>query len=121
MAYRSQHSLKCCVSSQTIDNMQQQGAPSDLIEFAKNTQNSMDANNVARHRDLIKQYNPSDPWKTSNDFVMHPANYRFGQTGNTSPEYIARMLGTLNQPVQIYGPPINLPLVMLPHIVFIPR
>ena len=106
-----------CVSSKTIRKMEEKGAPEEHIAHAKATQYSMDANEVAFHRAYIQQYNRADPWREPNNWVMHPTNYQFGG-GHRSPQYIGQMLGTLGQPVVIYGPAFTLHPSMQPHVVF---
>ena len=83
-----------CVDHRTIKNMEQRGASQNQIDWAKKTQYSTDARDVARHRELINKYNPGDPWREPNNFILHPDSYRFG-SGNRSPEFIGGMFGTL--------------------------
>ena len=68
------------VSETTIRKMKENGAPKPLIKFAEDTKNSLDASDVAEHRHLIKQYNPSDPYRHVNNLAVHPRDYNF-QTG----------------------------------------
>jgi len=107
------------LSNKTIENMKNRGAPSEEIRYATQTQFSMDPNDVRVHRGYINQYNPSDPWKQPNNFVMHPNNYIFGG-GQTSPQYIGGMLGTLPGPVYMSGPPQVFHPAINPYIVYRP-
>lgn len=107
------------VSNKTIEKMESGGASSAEIQFAKDTQFSMDPRHVTYHRKFIDDYNKSDPWMQPNNFVMHPTNYMFGQ-GQTFPQYIGGMLSTLPQPVIMYGPQIPLHPAINPYVVFQP-
>jgi len=108
-----------CVTPETIDKMRSGGASYEDIRFAQRTMNSTDANDVARHRDYINRYNPSDPWKQPNNFIMHPSNYQFG-SGNSSPQYIGGMFSTLQEPVVIHGPRFAVPIEIEGHVIFLP-
>ena len=99
--------------------MGNQGATPAQIDFAKQTQFSMDPRDVSIHRDYINQFNPQDPWRQPNNFVMHSSNYQFGP-GQSSPQSIGTMLGTLPGQVQIAGPPFMLNPYISPHVVFRP-
>jgi hypothetical protein len=106
------------VSIETIERMEKGGASQESINFARRTQNSMDPRDVAIHRGYINSYNPGDPWREPNNFVMHPTNYQFNVPGrpNTSPQYIGGMFSTLPGPVYINGPQIMFPSNTGPYI-----
>lgn len=106
-----------CVSHKTIENMESGGAPQAHIDYARQTQNSMDPRDVVFHRKYIKDYNPQDPWREPNNFVLHPLDYKFGK-GNSSPEYIGGMLGTLPDPVHMSCPETELHPAIQPYVVF---
>jgi len=105
------------LSATTIDNMRKGGASTADINFATQTQNSMDPRDVARHRTYINQYNPRDPFRSANNFVMHPQDFQFGPGAN-SPQAIGGVLGTLPGPVYISGPAFPLHPSMTPHVTF---
>jgi hypothetical protein len=107
------------MSDKTIQKMEKGGATAEQINFARQTQMSMDPRHVVHHRALIDQYNPGDPWRQPNNFVMHPMNYQFGP-GQLSPQYIGGMLSTLPQPVVMSGPQFPIHPAISPYIVFNP-
>jgi len=109
------YNLTCAVSHETIEKMEEGGVSQADIDYARETMWSMDQRDVVNHRTFIKDYNPGDPWKQPNHFVMHPRNYRFGE-GETSPEYIGNMLSQLPEPVQLSGPQFQFPENVRPHI-----
>lgn len=106
-----------CVSRKTIQNMEEAGAPAGDIAFARATRESTEANHVAFHRAYISQYNPRDPWREPNNWIMHPTNYAYGG-GHRSPEYMAHMFSQLNHPVILYGPQFYVQPPMQPYVVF---
>jgi hypothetical protein len=106
------------LSKKTIQKMKSKGASSDDINFAQSTQHSLNPDHVRIHRSYIKHYNPYDPWREPNNFIMHPADYQFGP-GQRSPQYIG---GFIEQhgPMYITAPPFMLPPQIAPHVVFRP-
>lgn len=107
------------LSSKTISRMERKGASNEDIAYAKQTQFSMDANDVARHRGYINQYNGYDPWREPNNFMLHPSNYQFGTSGHTSPQFIGGMLSTLPiGSVNINGPQFYVHPSMSPYVYF---
>ena len=68
---------------------------------------------VAIHRSFIQNYNPTDPWRQPNNWVMHPMDYQFGP-GQSSPQYIGGMFS------QLPGPPFAVNPYMNPYVVFRP-
>jgi hypothetical protein len=107
------------MSGKTIQKMERGGATVEEINFAKRTQMSMDPRDVIYHRDMINRFNPSDPWRQPNNYIMHPMNYQFG-TGQLSPEYIGGMLSRLPEPVVMYGPQFPIHPAISPFVVFNP-
>jgi hypothetical protein len=105
------------LSNKTIRKMEQKGASKADVEYARRTQFSMDRADVDVHRHYIKEYNPCDPWREPNNFVMHSRDYQFGQ-GNRSPQFIGGMLSTLPQPVYMAGPNYQFHPAVAPYIVF---
>lgn len=107
-----------CVSDKTISSMKARGASKQDITYAQETQYSMDANDVARHRAYINQYNRGDPWREPNNFIMHPDSYQFG-SGHRSPQYIGQMFSTLPVgAVNIAGPQFHLHPQISPYVYF---
>lgn len=88
--------------------MRRAGAPQADINYLMLTKDSMARDDVAVHRDLINRYNWNDPWREVNNFALHPVNYRYGQTGASSPAELARMLEIhrreTGEPILISGP-----------------
>lgn len=111
------HHQMGAMSIDTINNMRKGGANQADINYAIATQNSMDPGDVRRHRAYINQYNPGDPFRPANNFVMHPTDYRFG-TGVNSPQSIGAVLGTLPGPVFISGPAFPMHPAIAPHVTF---
>lgn len=107
------------LSAETIKKMKTGGASQAEISYAKKTKDSMNTMDLARHRAFIKQYNPHDPWRNANNFVMHPTDYAFGPYGPTSPQAIGGMLSQLPGPVYIAGPSFSLPGAISPYVVFL--
>lgn len=109
------------LSRKTISKMERGGASQADIDFARDTQYSMDANHVVRHREYIKTYNPSDTFREPNNFVLHPNTYQFGP-GRRSPQFIGHQFSTLPGPVYMSGPPImfapNVQQFIGPYVVF---
>lgn len=106
-----------CLSNRTIENMRRGGASDKDIQFAVDTQWSTDARDVARHREYIVDYNPGDPWREPNNFILHPASYEFG-SGRRSEQFIGDMFSQLPAPVVIHGPAFALHPALAPHVVF---
>lgn len=94
------------------------GASQEEIDYVRRTQGSMDPRDVVRHRYFINEYNPGDPWRQPNNFVLHPQNYTYGP-GRESPQYIGQMLSTLPiGSVNVQGPQFNLPSQIKPYVYF---
>lgn len=53
----------CAVSPHTILKMERQGAVPEWVAYAKQTQHSMDPDDVRFHRELIDQYSPNDMYR----------------------------------------------------------
>jgi hypothetical protein len=66
------------LSQQTIATMEARSLAEIELAFVRATANSLDPYHVRIHRALIDRYNPSDPHRAVNNFVMHPMDYRFG-------------------------------------------
>lgn len=115
--YPNQYYNNKCVSRQTIDRMISQGAPQAQIDHAQRTMNSLDANDVAHHRNYINNYNPGDQWRHVNNLVMHTESYRYGHSGPSSVEGIARQLGSNGQQITS-AVPFNVPPQLQPYFKF---
>lgn len=105
------------VSKDTINNMKRNGASQDEIEHARRTMNSTDVRDVVDHRRYIKQYNPNDQWRQTNNFLAHPGDYRFSENGPSSADAIGNLLSTLNQPV-VMNTRRDLPEAIAPYVQF---
>lgn len=106
-----------CLSNKTIRRMEEKGASQAKIDYARRTQYSTDPRDVRFHREYILDYNPGDPWREPNNFVLHPYSYQFGD-GHRSPQFIGGMFNTLGQPVVFNGPPGYVHPAIAPYVVF---
>ena len=62
------------VNQETINNAIDSGHYTDAqIEYLENTKDSDDRRDVAFHREVIKDVNPSDPNRRPNNQIMHPS------------------------------------------------
>lgn len=105
------------VSLKTISKMETGGANQEQIDYALATHNSTDPRDVIHHRAMINQYNPSDPWRQPNNFIMHPQDYTF-RSGESSAESIGEFFSTLPAPVQFNGPSFYVHPSIQPYVVF---
>ena len=62
------------ISDATIAKMKAKGVSAEDVAYAERTKNSVDRDDVARHREWIKDYNRSDPWH-------HGKGGRFNSSG----------------------------------------
>lgn len=107
------------MSNKTIQRMETGGASEADVAFARNTQYSTDANDVARHREYINRYNGGDPYRELNNWVMHPQSYQYGY-GARSPQQIGIMMSQLPGPVYLSGPSFTVHPAMSPYVQFRP-